>query len=122
MTGEVIITSQKKLGYDIDDGVITDALESVLILSTSHEPRWKYVNGFSDSLVMSYDDVINPEDKYAYNSELAQRVAQLGRGKSEYQKHLFRLRRGTVTLRGYCRGNRALSRRGGPRHLGFPTL
>ncbi|MBQ2793578.1 MAG: hypothetical protein IJF05_02635 [Clostridia bacterium] len=83
MTGEVIITSQKKLGYDIDDGVITDALESVLILSTSHEPRWKYVNGFSDSLVMSYDDVINPEDKYAYNSELAQRVAQLVRRAEE---------------------------------------
>ncbi len=77
MTGEVIVISQKKLGYDIDDGVITDAGESVLILSTSHEPRWKYVNGFSDALVMSYDDVIDPTDKYAYNAELAARVAEL---------------------------------------------
>ena len=77
MTGEVIIISQKKLGYDIDDGIISDAAESVLILSTSHEPRWKYINGFSDSLVMSYDDVIDPNDKYAYNSELAARVAEI---------------------------------------------
>ena len=77
MTGEVIILSQKKLCYDIDDGVITDAGESVLILSTSHEPRWKYVTEFSDSLVMSYDDVIDPTDSYAYNAELASRVAEL---------------------------------------------
>lgn len=76
MTGEVIILSQKKLCYDIDDGIITDASDSVLILSTSHEPRWKHINGFRDSLVMSYDDVIDPTDKYAYNPEIAARVAE----------------------------------------------
>ena len=56
MTGEVIIIGRKKLCYDIDDGIITDADRSAVILSTSHEPRWKYIEMFRESLVMSYDD------------------------------------------------------------------
>ncbi len=79
MIGEIIISSQKKLCYDIDDGIITDMGGAVVILSTSHEPKWKHLNLFSDSLVMNYDDVIDPSDKYAFSPELAVHVATLAR-------------------------------------------
>ena len=75
MTGEVIIIGRKKLCYDIDDGIVTDADRSAVIVSTSHEPRWKYIEMFRESLVMSYDDVIDPKDSCAFNTELATRVA-----------------------------------------------
>ena len=75
MTGEVIIIGRKKLCYDIDDGIVTDADRSAVIVSTSHEPRWKYIEMFRESLVMSYDDVIDPKDSCAFNTELAARVA-----------------------------------------------
>ena len=77
MTGEIIISSQKKLCYDIDDGIITDAGESVVILSTSHEPKWGHLGLFAESLVMTYDDVIDPTDHYAYTPTLAEQVASL---------------------------------------------
>ena len=76
MTGEIIISSQKKLCYDVDDGIITDMGESVVVLSTSNEPKWKHINLFADSLVMSYDDVIDPSDSYAYTPQLADGVAK----------------------------------------------
>lgn len=76
MTGEVIIIGRKKLCYDIDDGIITDADRSAVILSTSHEPRWKYIEMFRESLVMSYDDVIDPKDSCGFSPELASRVAE----------------------------------------------
>ena len=75
MTGEVIIIGSKKLCYDIDDGIVTDADRSAVIVSTSHEPRWKYIEMFRESLVMSYDDVIDPKDSCAFNTELAAKVA-----------------------------------------------
>lgn len=77
MTGEIIISSQKKLCYDIDDGIITDAAVSVVILSTSHEPKWGHLDRFAESLVLSYDDVIDPDDPYAYTAKLAEQVASL---------------------------------------------
>ena len=75
MTGEVIIIGSKKLCYDLDDGIVTDADRSAVIVSTSHEPRWKYIEMFRESLVMSYDDVIDPKDSCAFNTELAAKVA-----------------------------------------------
>ena len=76
MTGEVIIIGNKKLCYDIDDGVITDADRSAVIVSTSHEPRWKYIHTFKESLVLNYDDVIDPTDSFAFTPELAAEVAE----------------------------------------------
>ena len=75
MTGEVIITGHKRLCYDIDDGIVTDAARSAVILSTSHEPRWRYIEMFRHSLVMSYDDVTDLKDSCAFDAELAARVA-----------------------------------------------
>lgn len=77
MTGEVTVYGWKRLCYDIDEGVINDADTSVIILSTSGEPRWKYVDMFFDSLVLNYDDVIDGADPYAYTDEMAARVATL---------------------------------------------
>lgn len=79
MTGEVIVSGLKRLIYDIDEGVVTDADTSVIILSTSAEPRWKYIEKFFDGLVLNYDDVIDPADPYAYTDEMASRVASLVR-------------------------------------------
>ena len=77
MTGEVIVSGLKRLYYDIDDGVHCDLPRSVIILSTSGEPRWSYLDKFADHLVLSYDDVIDENDPYAYNGEMASRVAEL---------------------------------------------
>ena len=79
MTGEVVVLGLKSLYYGIDDGSVSDAQSSVLILSTSVEPRAKYVERFFDSLVLNYDDVIKPTDPYAYTEEMAARVASLVR-------------------------------------------
>ena len=77
MTGEVKVSGLKQLYYDIDTGSLTDTESSVIIVSTTQEPRWRYIDRFSDRLVLDYDDVYDESDPYAYNMEMAERVAEL---------------------------------------------
>ena len=52
MTGEVKVSGLKQLYYDIDTGSLTDTESSVIIVSTTQEPRWRYIDRFSDRLVL----------------------------------------------------------------------